>query len=101
VISPSTQTSSDYPSSVTLGERKLCNLDRTGILAISLHFWFLLKTHASNPYVRKLSEFSFERDFPRVTKEVYVNFCVCLHKTFELTGVIYKGNSVALKSSRL
>jgi hypothetical protein len=32
-------------------------------------FEFLVETHASNPYVGMLSEFSFEHDFLRVTKE--------------------------------
>lgn len=32
-------------------------------------FEFLSETHRSNPYVGELSEFSFERDFPRVTEE--------------------------------
>jgi hypothetical protein len=30
---------------------------------------FLIETHRSNPYVGELSEFSFERNFPRVTEE--------------------------------
>jgi hypothetical protein len=34
-------------------------------------FEFLLETHRSNPYIGELSEFSFERDFPRVTEERY------------------------------
>ncbi len=32
-------------------------------------FEFLSETHWSNPYVGELSEFSFERNFPRVTEE--------------------------------
>ncbi len=32
-------------------------------------FEFLIETHWSNPYVGELSEFSFERNFPRVTEE--------------------------------
>ncbi len=34
-------------------------------------FEFLSETLRSNPYVGELSEFSFERDFPRVTEEGY------------------------------
>jgi hypothetical protein len=34
-------------------------------------FEFLIETHRSNPYAGKLSEFSFVRDFPRVTEERY------------------------------
>jgi hypothetical protein len=32
-------------------------------------FEFLSETHWSNPYVGELSEFSFERNFPRMTEE--------------------------------
>jgi hypothetical protein len=32
-------------------------------------FEFLIEAHASNPYVGELSEFSFERDFLRLTEE--------------------------------
>ncbi len=35
-------------------------------------FEFLSETHWSNPYVGELSEFSFERNFPRVTEERYM-----------------------------
>jgi proline iminopeptidase len=35
-------------------------------------FEFLIETHRSNPFIGELSEFSFDRDFPRVTEERYV-----------------------------
>ncbi len=36
-------------------------------------FEFLSETHWPNRYVGELSEFSFERNFPRVTEERYSN----------------------------
>jgi hypothetical protein len=50
-------------------------------------FEFLSENHASNPFVGELSEFSFKRDFPRLTEERYTDYAgKALQSWREVTG---------------